>query len=57
MTKFMTQEEFDALPKETTESKKRTFTFMTQEEFDALPKAPKEYPTFMTENEYENYVK
>lgn len=37
MTKFMTQEEFDALPK--------------------APKAPKEYPTFMTENEYDNYVK
>lgn len=37
MTKFMTQEEFDALPQK--------------------PKTPKEYPTFMTNEEFENYLK
>ena len=32
--------------------------FMTQDEYDTFfPKKPKECPTFMTENEPENYLK
>ena len=33
--------------------------FLTQEEWytNQKPKTPKEYPTFMTENEHENYLK